>query len=625
MNRTRTSSIVMAILAASAALLGCGGGPEFEPPASQGSTGTAGGETGTGGEQAGPSGAGAGGEAGAGGATDCTPGMSSDCYEGPDGTKGVGACVGGIQTCDQNGELGACMGQVIPIEEDCSNTIDDNCDGQVNEGCPCAPGSTAACYSGPAGTAGVGICLSGTQICNPDGLGYGPCTGEVLPGTETCGNAVDEDCSGVACSQVLWSKLAGDGSQQSVRAVAMDGANNTYAVGAFAGTIDLGTGNLISSGGNDAFLAKYDASGAALWTKAFSAVDEQLGTDVAVDPSGNVIVAGYFKGTVAFGATTLTNTTGYSAFVAKFDPSGNPLWAASHTIGTSAYDSHVATDKDGNVILSSSYLHISFNGSYGYEVYVGKYDPSGALLWGKAYGNGPDGTDQFGGDVATDPAGNILLTGNYKGALSFGTNLGTMSSAGGQDVYVAKLDASGNGAWQKHFGDSAEQYAYGIAVDAAGNPFVAGSFYGTMMFGNPNLSAVGASDIYVAKLSSAGSTVWAKQFGDASQQLAMAIALDGESNVLLTGLVTGTTDFGGGGQNAQGVFGDVFVAKLDPNGAHTWSKIFGDADGQGGYGIATGSSKEIVIGGLVVGTVDFGDGPHTSAGASDAFIAKFAP
>lgn len=130
----------------------------------------------------------------------CAPGSAEPCYAGPTGTMGVGACIAGTRTCAADGlAWGACAGEVLPAAETCATPVDDDCDGSVNEegaGCACSPGSTATCYSGPAGTVGVGSCTAGTQECTADGTGFGPCTGEVLPAAETCATPADEDCDG---------------------------------------------------------------------------------------------------------------------------------------------------------------------------------------------------------------------------------------------------------------------------------------------------------------------------------------------------------------------------------------------------------------------------------------------
>jgi hypothetical protein len=132
----------------------------------------------------------------------CTSGDTIACYGGPAGTENVGPCQGGTQTCNPDGlSYGPCVGQVLPQAETCNTPADDDCDGQVNEdgvGCVCVPGSTASCYSGPAGTAGVGICVAGTKACNALGTAYGPCVGQVLPQAETCNTPDDDDCDGQA-------------------------------------------------------------------------------------------------------------------------------------------------------------------------------------------------------------------------------------------------------------------------------------------------------------------------------------------------------------------------------------------------------------------------------------------
>ena len=130
--------------------------------------------------------------------TICEPDSTVSCYSGPQGTEGVGACNAGTQTCFQDGSaFGPCVDEVVPAPaENCATDADDDCDGQINEACQCAPLSTLGCYSGPGNTLGKGLCVAGVQTCNANGQGYGPCNGEVLPITEDCDGQNDEDCDG---------------------------------------------------------------------------------------------------------------------------------------------------------------------------------------------------------------------------------------------------------------------------------------------------------------------------------------------------------------------------------------------------------------------------------------------
>ncbi|HEY3450790.1 MAG TPA: choice-of-anchor V domain-containing protein [Myxococcales bacterium] len=126
----------------------------------------------------------------------CTAGATQACYSGPAATKGIGACKAGLQTCANNA-WGACSGEVLPTAEACGDGIDNDCDGQVDEGCQasvCTEGATQACYSGPAATKGIGACKAGSQTCA--GNAWTACSGEVLPATEICGDGLDNDCDG---------------------------------------------------------------------------------------------------------------------------------------------------------------------------------------------------------------------------------------------------------------------------------------------------------------------------------------------------------------------------------------------------------------------------------------------
>jgi hypothetical protein len=129
----------------------------------------------------------------------CMPGAMERCYTGPAGTAGRGICREGMRACDPTGTMfGTCLDEVLPRMEICSNRIDDDCDGVVDNGamCACPPGMTRECYPGPREEIGRGLCRAGRQICNAGGTMWGACTGAVGPMTEVCGNGLDDDCDG---------------------------------------------------------------------------------------------------------------------------------------------------------------------------------------------------------------------------------------------------------------------------------------------------------------------------------------------------------------------------------------------------------------------------------------------
>ncbi|MDI7268721.1 MAG: MopE-related protein [Myxococcota bacterium] len=132
----------------------------------------------------------------------CLTGATQGCYSGDPAVAGIGACRLGTQACEEVGEFGewgACVGSGLPRDEVCGDGVDNDCDGTADEGCLCTPGETRPCYTGPAGTEGVGLCAGGTQSCalTPDGGAvWGDCMGQRLPQPDVC-DGLDNDCNGV--------------------------------------------------------------------------------------------------------------------------------------------------------------------------------------------------------------------------------------------------------------------------------------------------------------------------------------------------------------------------------------------------------------------------------------------
>ncbi len=131
----------------------------------------------------------------------CASGETQDCYTGSEVSRGVGACHDGVVSCeisDGMAEWGVdCVGSKTPATELCGNTVDEDCDGNLDDGCACDEGETDDCYPGSDETRGVGACHDGLQHCEvEDGVAvWGTdCDGAVTPEPEVCGNEVDEDC-----------------------------------------------------------------------------------------------------------------------------------------------------------------------------------------------------------------------------------------------------------------------------------------------------------------------------------------------------------------------------------------------------------------------------------------------
>jgi len=141
-----------------------------------------------------------------------------------------------------------------------------------------------------------------------------------------------------------WSQGRGGTSTDNLLAVAVDGLGNTYITGNFTGSVDFGGGNLANAGAYDIFLAKYDINGNHLWSQSFGSTNNDYGTSVAVDASGNVYLAGRFEADIHFGGATLINAGLADIFVAKLDANGNHIWSKGFGSNKVDYCNAIAVD-----------------------------------------------------------------------------------------------------------------------------------------------------------------------------------------------------------------------------------------------------------------------------------------
>jgi len=417
----------------------------------------------------------------------------------------------------------------------------------------------------------------------------------------------------------IWSQRFGDSDNDLGLAVAVDRSGSILITGWFFGTVNLGGEVLTSAGDQDIFIAKYDVSGNHLWSKQFGDSGEDIGWAVAVDGNGNVLVTGSYRGTVDFGGGPLMSAGGQEIFLAKYDVRGNHIWSLRR--GTSLsdgfksiavddagslflsgwfdtgdgpeetdcillakYDSEgnevwsqyfsalgenfgnsVALDGAGNVIMTGMFFDtIDFGGGVltsagGRDLFLAKFNPAGSHIWSHSYGD-------FGGldmskHTGIDGSGNIYITGCFGATVDFGG--GPLVSAGEEDGFVAKYNAAGSHVWSRRFGGSGGDRGNSIAIDEADNVIVSGCFSETADFDGDSLVSAGSDDIFVAKYDSDGNHVWSQRFGDTGSDWGFDIAVDPADNVLVTGWFMNTVDFGGGPLVSAGER-DIFVAKFGP-------------------------------------------------------------
>ncbi len=299
-----------------------------------------------------------------------------------------------------------------------------------------------------------------------------------------------------------WATGAGGSGWDSGSGVAVDGSGNVVVTGYFdSPTITFGVTTLTNAGSFDLFVAKLTPTGAWQWATSAGGSRTDWSTGVAVDGSGSVVVTGFFfSSTITFGATTLTNASaGYSdLFVAKLTPTGTWQWA---TGAGGIYDDFsygVAVDGSGSVVVTGPFYSstLSFGATTlanaGFSnLFVAKLTPTGAWQWATgAGGTSPSSTSSYDWSrgVAVDGSGSVVVTGYFSSStLTFGAT--TLTNAGNEDLFVAKLTPTGIWQWATGAGSSDSDYSIDVAVDGSGSVVVTGYFTSpTLTFGATTLT-----------------------------------------------------------------------------------------------------------------------------------------
>ena len=221
--------------------------------------------------------------------------------------------------------------------------------------------------------------------------------------------------------------------------------------------------------------------------------------------------------------------------------------------------------------------------------------------------------------ITTDATENCYVTGYFKVTATFGDI--TLTSSGDDDIFVAKMDTDGNWLWATKAGGNSEDVGYGITIDADGNSYVTGMFEGTATFGSYSLTSNGSSDIFVAKMDTAGNWQWATRAGGSSWDEVNGITIDDAGNTYVTGSFYQTATFGSYSLTSSGDH-DIFVAKMDADGNWQWATKAGGTNADEGRSITIDDAGNCFVTGNFSGTATFGSNSLTSNGSGDIFVAK---
>jgi len=417
---------------------------------------------------------------------------------------------------------------------------------------------------------------------------------------------------------LAYSTYLGGSNDDEAAGIALDSSSNAYVTGfTFSANFPTTVGafdTAFGGAGVDTFVSKLNANGASLlYSTYLGGSDSDASTAIVVDSMGNAYVTGQTV-SVDFPTTTGAFQTAFGggvgdAFITKLDPAGAALVYSTY-LGGSDVDvgNGIAIDGVGNAYVAGATRSPNlgtinaFQPTYvgGADVFVAELNASGTALVYYTYLGGSNFED--GGTIAVDPTGNAYITG-----VTFSTDFPTANPIQGTksadaDAFVTKLNSTGSAlAYSTYLGGSDTEFTPGIAVDSAGNAYIAG---GTASHDFPTANAVqptftGPAAGFVTKLNATGSGfVYSTFFTGSAGGGGQRVAVDSSGNAYLAG-ATQSNDFPtiNAIQTTNAGSLDAVVFKLDPSGSPLFSTYLGGSNSDDGRGIAVDGSGNMYVAG----------------------------
>ncbi|MBC7413060.1 MAG: T9SS type A sorting domain-containing protein [Bacteroidia bacterium] len=431
--------------------------------------------------------------------------------------------------------------------------------------------------------------------------------------------------------------------------LAVDAVGNTYRGGAFTGTVDFdwGTGVANETASNyKMYITKYNTAGQFMWVKTIKMTSVGGMRAISLDKNANILITGAFNDSTDFDPSANTASLipkGFDdVFVAKYDSSGNYIWAKQFSGQLDEVGTAICADEQGNVCTSGYFLDnvdfnpgaavLNLNSSGQFSPFVVKLDKNGNFLWAKKL----SGARSYA--IRTDKQNNLYAGGDFWQAADFDpstTGTTTLTPKGDYDVFITKLDSNGTFGWASSYGTSKTDYLRlsAMSVDNGGSVYITGAFTDTLhnSTDTATLRAIGESDIFILKFNANGKLAWAKQVGNVktgnytSTNAGWKVALDAQAKVYTIGNYSAgnnAIDFNpnAGVYNITSVSGNnsgLFILKLDSTGKFNW---VGKYAGLNVYcdAVCIDNANNIYTTGSFNGTVDF----NPSLNASDTFSLK---
>jgi hypothetical protein len=363
-----------------------------------------------------------------------------------------------------------------------------------------------------------------------------------------------------------WAISFGTIGEDSVRGVAIDPSGNVYVAGSFDGPLTLGGRVMLTTRGRtDAFVASFTSAGALRWTRGFGGRGMDEANAIAVGNNGRIYVAGYFSGEfVSESAGTIAGPGQLDGFALSLD------------------------------VNTGAERALQIVGGTGFEVLTSVSFRAGRLVFGGRF------TDEI------------------------RMNTARLVSAGRDDALVFTADPlTLRPIWSRSFGGVNDDRTSSVLQDDSGRVFFGGSMEATMAWGRSRLTSRGQSDGFVAAMDAVGTPLWAERFGGEEADAVQALESDGAGGMMGAGFFRGTAQYPLG-MTIAARGSDVIVFPVTGDGAPGMPRMWGSANDDTAYGIARGPDGRWLLAGSVRNGADFGLGNiETYFLTADAFVAGF--
>ena len=288
------------------------------------------------------------------------------------------------------------------------------------------------------------------------------------------------------------------------------------------------------------------------------------------------------------------------------------------------------TDNSNNLYITGFFHNYGFSfegdtliNSGDDDIYLVKYDENGSISWVKSYGN--SGRERP-TDMAIDINGNIYLVGHFNSnTIQFDSY--TLTTNGGDDIFLIKIDPTGNVLWAKNYGTAGYEAAYSVSTDDVGNVYFIGHYNDNpITIDTISLSNQGGYDVVFAKLNPSGDVIWAKNISSSTTEVGRSIIIDSLNNIYITGYYTASSiSVDGITLTNNGTSNEMYIAKFNSDGDVLWAKSAGGTDMESGYKVTIGESGNVYVNGMIRSNeVDFGGVVlYNTSGTEKDFIVKY--